>query len=276
MAQEAPALFDLPDEELERRRHTLSYAVIWGNVETSPELAEIEREIDRRVRARDAERRSEVTQARQEAWRRFEEREAALQAADQSQQSAEEATAHAEARRRAEEERLQAKEAERLKAEDEERVRAEEERKRREEEERRKAEQERRRREAELRKLAKEQLKTAKLLDFGTGRIVELAASFVEREDAMYELAAALGEPAGDDDDQDVSEQDLDRFDQAQTVLGAILRSRLSAIPELRMQPATGTHSNGEKKNGNRPTLEGQTKALLGDLLSPPRANDAD
>jgi hypothetical protein len=268
MAQEAPALFDLPDEELERRRQALSYAVIWGNVETSPALAEIERELDRRARARDKERRAQAAEARQEAWRRFEEREA-LPATEQSQQSAEEATEQAELRRKAEEERLRAEEAERL--------RAEEERERREEEGRRKAEQERRGRESELRRLATEQLKTAKLLDFGTGRIVELAASFVEREDEMHDLAATLGEAGPDtDSEEDGPDHHLDRFDQAQTLLGAILRSRLSAIPELRMQPANGHQPNGEKQNGNRPTLEGRTKALLGDLLPPPETDEAD
>ena len=271
MAQEAPALFDLPDEELERRRQALSYAVIWGNVETSPALAEIERELDRRARVREQERRAFAAEARKEAWRRFEEHEAVHQAEDVGFQSAEEVERQSALRRQAEDERQRA---------EEERLRAEEERRRQDEEERRKAELERFRREQELRQLAKEQLKTAKLLDFGTGRIVELAASFVEREDAMHELAEALADAESETDAEDKgsghADLDLDRFDQAQTLLGAILRSRLSAIPELRMQPANGHQPNGEKKNGGRPTLEGRTKALLEDLLSPPTTDGTD
>jgi hypothetical protein len=271
MAQEAPALFDLSDEELERRRQALSYAVIWGNVETSPALAEIERELDRRARARDQELRAFAAEARKEAWRRFEEHEATHQVAEVGFPAAEEAERQSEVRRQAEAERQRA---------EEERQRAEEERRRREEEERRKAELERHRGERELRRLAEEQLKTARLLDFGTGRIVDLAASFVEREDAMHELAEALGdaEPETDAEDDESGHHalDLDRFDQAQTLLGAILRSRLSAIPELRMQPANGHQPNGEKKNGSRPTLEGRTKALLEDLLSPPSTDGKD
>jgi hypothetical protein len=245
VAQEAPALYDRSDQELERLRQALSYDVIWGKGGASAKLAEIERELDRRARARAEERRAQAAAAREKAWRKMQEEDARREARGQAMRAAEEERLRAEEERRHQEEERRHQE--------EGRRHQKEEQRRQEEEERARAERERREQGEEVRKLAAEQLQTARLLDFGTKRIVELAAEYVEREDAIHALAP---------------EDESDRFTQAQRLLGASLRARLAAIPELRLKPDTSPNGNGGS-NGRRTSLEDRTRSVLGDLLPP-------
>jgi hypothetical protein len=275
VAREAPQLFDRSDQELERRRQALSYDVIWGEGSANSELEDIERELDRRARLRAEEQRAQVQAAREEAWRRMQEEDAAREAEERAAKAAEQERLRAEEERlRAEGERLLAEEErrraeeERLRAE-EERLRAEEERRRLEEEEQARAAQERRDKEQALRTLAAEQVQTARLLDFGTKRIVELAAEYVEREDAMHALAAETGligsKQSGHGPES--SDQSSERFSRAPLLLGQSLRAQLSGIPSLRLKPNTSHNGNGGS-NGKQTSLESRTRGVLADLLA--------
>jgi hypothetical protein len=252
VARKASALFEFSDHELERRRQELAFAVIWGKAGASPELQEVERELDRRARLREEERRARATAAGEEAWRRIE------GDAERDQGAEEVADAVSEEGGRAEDERARAEEEQRLA--EEERLRAEQQQ--REEEERRREEEERRRSEEELVGLAAEQLLTAKLLDFGAKRIVELAADYVEREDAMHALAESIGLIGPESAD---AADEPGRFSQAHRLLGDSLRARLAAIPSLRLQADPSPKANGA--NGQRSSLEARTRSILADLL---------
>jgi hypothetical protein len=276
MAQEAPSLIDVPDHELEQRRQSLSYAVIWGSAEVAPELNAVEQELGRRARARALEEKERIAKAREAAWEEVERREAQREEGEaQRKAELDEAERRSEARRLAEEEEEQrrAEEAARLAAEEarrreeEERRRAEEEARLREEA-RRKAEEERRRRHAQIQRLAQEQLEAAREVQAAVDELIELAATFVRREEAMFSLAVpgpAEAEPgaiAGG------APTDGDRFTQAELMLGGYLRSRLSAIPALRLRADLGVQPNGA--NGRRPSLEDRLRSVFGDLVEPP------